>query len=176
MTYHLKMQIRKCTPDDAPLLACIVTDTWQTAYNGILPDNLIDAESLKSRREHLCFYFGRGLGNRWFESFLLTVGNTPAGCFTVCQSKDPDAGADMAELLSIYILAESRYAGHGTKCMNFMTTHLKEQGYKKLAVWMLYNNLSTITFFEKHGFTPDGMTRNVVLGDGLQDHRYVKGL
>lgn len=170
------MQIRQCSPADAAILAAIVTDTWQTAYNGILPNNLINAESLKTRREHLCFYFKSGLSNKWFESFLLTVNGTPAGCCTLSRSKDPDADMTVAELLGIYIVTEFRYTGYGTKCMNFITEYLKKQGYQKLTVWMLYNNVSTITFFERHSFISDGVTRDVVLGDELRDQRYVKEL
>ena len=46
------MRVREATRADATAIARLHLDNWRAAYRGIVPDDLLDAITVESRRQH----------------------------------------------------------------------------------------------------------------------------
>lgn len=170
------MEIKQCTANDAQQLARVVATTWQTAYDGIFPPSVIDAESTRLRIEHLGFYYANGFQNNWFEAFLLEEDADDIGGFLMGPSKDQDADLSVAEIMGIYIVGGYRYQGRGSQALQFIEDRLRQQRYKRATLWVLEDNDRPIKFYRKHGYEPDGATRSVALSNQLAELRFAKTL
>lgn len=168
------MEIKQCTPDDAQTLAIVVATTWQTAYDDVLPPDMLNADSTQLRIEHLGHFYANGLRNNWLEAFFIVENSINIGCFMTAQSRDADADLSVAEIIGIYIIGGYRHKSYGTKALAFIEDRLREQNYKRISLWVLESNLRPIKFYCKHGYEQDGAVRSVVLDDNIIELRFSK--
>lgn len=169
------MEIIQCTSDNAQTLATIVSTSWYVAYGDILSPDMLEADSTKRHIELLGGFYANGLQNNWFEAFFIMETNTRIGSCIVGKSKDADAAFDVAEILGIYILNEYRYKGFGSQALTFIEDRLRRQNYKNVNLWILAGTRA-ITFYRRHGYKPDGTTRDAVLGNEIMEIRLSKTL
>ncbi len=170
----MENNIRKATKDNAPKLAEIVAYSWQTAYKGVLPDEVIDEEHTKKRIEKLTKYFIKSITNNWCDDFIVNENDVDIGCLSFGLSRDSDKDEYTGELIGLYILGEKRNKGYGCKCLSFVDELSKAKGYTKIILWVLQKNKSAIRFYERYGYTFMGTSRTVNLGEELIEIRLEK--
>src|SRR5437879_151675 len=106
------MLIRDATPEDAPAIARIHVASWQAAYRGQLPDELLDGLSVPRRQE-----FWRVAAARPGHSLLVAdEGGGVAGFVSSAATQDLDGDpTSTGEVRAIYVdpSAYGRGIGHG---------------------------------------------------------------
>lgn len=149
--------IRKAEIKDAPGVAKVHVETWQSHYHGQVPDDYLANLSVEKRT---------GL---WAEAFLNPKPKTITfiveesgeilGFCSVGPSRDIESSHETGELYSIYLDSLKQGQGIGSALMKVGLDFLKEQGFKKATLWVLKTNLKTISFYKAKGWKVDGVEK-----------------
>jgi len=139
--------VRRATPADAEPLALLHLDTWDEAYTGLMPQQILD-----DRRAR-----GEERVARWHT--ILTESDEPTlvaagpegliGFAGVGAGRDHDMDTEL-ELLALYVRA--RWWGTGVGYALFEET----VGDRAAYLWVLAGNERAIRFYERQGFRLDG--------------------
>jgi RimJ/RimL family protein N-acetyltransferase len=60
--------------------------------------------------------------------------------------------------------------------MDYAISELSQAGYQEVIVWVLIDNNRARQFYEKYGFTLDGASKEIEIGEILTEVRYVLNL
>lgn len=150
--------------DDRNELSNIYEQSWRKAYRGIIPQDYLEA-------------IPKGQWNKnfdipgWSTIVCIEDGNF-IGTSSFSKSrfdKFPDSG----EIISIYLLPEYMKKGYGSYIFDFVLKELKNQGYKKVFLWVLEENTNARKFYESKGFILDKEYLNDKIGGKeLKEVRY----
>jgi len=168
------MPIRHATPDDAPAIARIHVTSWQAAYRGQLPDELLDGLTTERREAH------------WREaaswpSHTLLVADDDAGVvgFVSCaatQDLDGDPAAT-GEVRAIYVDPAAYGRGYGRSLMDRAVEELERRGFRNATLWVLASNDRARRFYEREGWEADGATKVDEFGTvEMREVRYARRL
>ena len=161
------MSIRQATSSDAKGIAQVHVTSWQSAYRGILPDDLLDNLSVQRSQ------------NRW-ETILAD----PHSCVLVFEQNDQIIGfaslrasqnedvdkKTVGEIGAIYLSPNEWRKGYGKRLHDAAIATLREQGFSEVTLWVLRDNQRAIEFYKKVGFRADGATKVDVRPDGVEFH------
>lgn len=165
--------LRRAQVEDAPILAKVHVDSWQAAYRGIVPDTFLHGFTYSKREEA----FQQALAAKAEETYLLEEDEIPAAILTVGPSRDDDLDVHLVgELWGIYIAPDYWRRGIGRELVGEAERLLQDRGYCEIVLWVLEGNTAARQFYEKMGFTLDGISRTVELGKPLKAVRYRKTL
>jgi ribosomal protein S18 acetylase RimI-like enzyme len=146
--------IRAAELNDAPALAEVHVRTWQHAYRGKLPDNLLDRLSVERRTEQW---------REWLKQpqpgtsvSVAIEGDKIVGFCWVGPTRDSDAGDGTGELLAFYVLPNFQGSGVGNSLMLEGLRQLKQAGFQRVTLWVLDTNTKARGFYERCGWTADG--------------------
>ena len=178
--------IRRATAADAGALARVRTLSWQTAYRGLLPDQLLDGIDLATSTA------------RFRERLDATDTPTPEGSRNhardhLCLQADAVVGwsswgptrdegpnqTETAELYALYVLPQCFGLGAGYALMSEVLRDVETTGhYDQITLWVLSTNVRGISFYTRQGFKADGETKTVSLGPDIEadEVRYRKEL
>ncbi|MBC7753701.1 MAG: GNAT family N-acetyltransferase [Moraxellaceae bacterium] len=143
-----KFLIRKATSDDAPSVAFINAQSWQTTYREIIDQDFLKTITQEQQLPR---------ANRLVESIDLScivaennstkeiVGFT---CFG--KSREPKVDAD-CELQAIYLLEAFQKLGIGTMLFEYGVKELKEKSKEKMTVSVFESNKGARFFYERQG-------------------------
>jgi len=164
------MNVRPAVASDARGIATVHVQSWQSAYRGIVPAEVLDAMSIDTRE------------NVWRESIAqdrceLWVAETDSrivGWTAFGPSRDPGAGPEMGELEAIYVLPEFWATGTGRALWLVTRRRLIERGFSAATLWVLADNARAIRFYSAAGFTPNPTSekRHNIGGASLREIRY----
>ena len=164
---------RLATAEDTPDLARAHVASWHAAYQGLVPDSLLDGFTVESRIER----FHQSLESEVEETCLVEESGEVLGFITLGACRDEDVDTDTTgEIWGIYLAPEHWRQGIGSFLCRQGESLLKARGYKEATLWVLEGNIRARKFFEAMGFEPDGANREVDLGKPLQVVRYRKEL
>lgn len=165
------MPTREAHVGDASAIARIHVTAWQVAYRGIMPDAVIDALSIPDRTR---LWAGRlELPIRPPRHFVSERDGVVIGWATVGIGRDPDLPPDTQELYALYLDPAHWRQGAGTELYHCAETAARESG-RVLSLWVLDANQRARGFYERVGFTVDGVRKTDEHGiDGV---RYIKRL
>jgi Acetyltransferases len=141
-------EITRASADDAAAIAHILVKSWQVAYRGVIPDELLDNISVKQRadgwRQHL---------NTSGEAYLLRSSGVAIGLIEISDFRDaiPEFSG-WGEIPVIYLLPEYFGLGLGGGLMQFALALLAQRGRENVGIWVLEKNTRAIDFYQKHGF------------------------
>ena len=160
------MEIRYLTPsDDRKAVSRIYEQSWKHAYQGIIPQDYLDA-----------IQEGRWAGNLDIPGWQNTVclengGYIGTSCFSRSRMPQyPDAG----EVISIYLLPEYIGKGYGRRLMEAVMEELGKQGFREAFLWVLEENTRARHFYERFGFECTGECLDARIGGKpLREVRYV---
>lgn len=158
------MTIRPILPtDDRMAVSRVYEESWKTAYRGILPDAYLDGIPA-----------GQWANDRpSFYTLLLLDGADIIGVSTVCQSRFADR-PDWGEVVSLYLRPAYMDRGHGGPLLEAAVQELRAQGFDRIFLWVLEKNARARHFYEKHGFTFSGDSReDEIGGKTIREVRYV---
>jgi ribosomal protein S18 acetylase RimI-like enzyme len=144
------MPIEPATTADAPALATIFLRCWQTAYRGIVDDEII--EGLDPVQVE-----------RWWRTLaaehqvLVARGDgTPVGMVRFgADQEDSTRG----HVFSLYVDPASAGAGVGRMLLARATAELAAAGYRTATLWVFADNERAMRFYNAAGWRPTGTSR-----------------
>lgn len=140
--------IRPAAVDDALGVAIVHVASWQTAYRGLMPDEVLDGLSVEQRAE----------GWRRIISDQNAPGRTIVadrhGEIVGWASFGPgrDEGArERGELWGLYAHPSAFSSGVGHALLSAVEGALRADGYTSAYLWVLDGNDRAERFYERHG-------------------------
>ncbi|SEP91079.1 L-amino acid N-acyltransferase YncA [Lentzea albida] len=153
------MTVRPAVLSDAPAVASVHVQTWQSAYRGLVPDSELDALSLEQRTAMWQRAIPRG------GVWVAVVDGEVVGFVAVGPSDEPDAAF---KLYPIYVLPSAWNTGLGYELAGAAL-----DGRRDVVLWVFENNPRARRFYERFGFRTDGTVRTETIGGAeLKEVRY----
>jgi L-amino acid N-acyltransferase YncA len=162
------LTIRPAETDDAPAIAKVHVDTWQSAYRGIIPQDYLDALTVQSRTIGWVRILERGSG------VITLVSEDNDGRVVGFASGSRIRHAEprfQAEIGSLYVTPRAQRKEHGRRLFMSLSDRLARQGLKGLFVWVLAQNASR-AFYETMGGVEVGEITRDFAGVPLREIGY----
>lgn len=167
------MLIRSALPEDALALAEVHVSSWRTTYRGLLPDSVLEAQSVEHRE------------SSWRRITAETVSGASSACVFVAEDqlgdvigfanagpeREPGASVD-GELYAIYLLERFQGAGVGRQLFGRVVDYLVEQGHGSMRVWVLEGNPAE-RFYQRLGGLRSGEKVLNAAGQSFTEIAYV---
>ena len=177
----MTVTVRLATREDTRAIATVRVQTWRAAYAGLITQDVLDRMDID--RE------ARRRAERWDEyhadprgaELLAEVDGEPAGWAMLGRSIDDDLPDD-GQVYAIYALPRFWSAGVGHALMIEAEARLRAGGFTRAHLWVLEGNDRAASFYERHGWREDGVSRDdeeLVGGEpprALRDIRRVRDL
>lgn len=147
--------VRRGGLEDAAAIARVHVRTWQLAYRGLVPDDILDGLSVEQRevtwREMLSDTDGSPI------TFVAEREEHVVGfCALGVPSRDEDANERTAEVGAIYVDPSTWRAGVGRALMDAALDELRESDWREVTLWVFAENTGARAFYAHYGFQPDG--------------------
>jgi RimJ/RimL family protein N-acetyltransferase len=143
------MLIREAQPTDAKGIAEIHVRSWQTAYDGIIPDIVLTRLSIDERE---FVWKKRLMAEQPSLTLVLIVESTLAGWASVGPARDADCDPiSISELYGIYLAPEFWRSGFGTHLYQAIEKRTIDET-REMIVWVLDENNRGRRFYEASGF------------------------
>ena len=151
------MNLRRATSSDAAAVGRIHVESWNVAYRGIMPDDVIAKTDLVYRTT----FWAERIADRDWPVFVI---EHDGECVAFCQmipSKDPDDDpTQVGHITSLHVLPQLRGRGHGRALMDHVLDEFRNRGYSTVTLWVLEQNRAARRFYERYGFRQDRATRH----------------
>jgi ribosomal protein S18 acetylase RimI-like enzyme len=146
-------EVRRALPHDAPAIAAVHVHTWQAAYRGLVPDQLLDALSVTQREDVWRQVLAGDDGTRVYVA--IGEGRVVGFCAVAAPSRDEDAEEGVAEIGAIYVHPDVWRSGVGRALMDVAIGDLQEDGWRWVTLWVFAENQQARDFYARLGFEPD---------------------
>jgi ribosomal protein S18 acetylase RimI-like enzyme len=147
------LRVRHAVLEDAALIAAIHVRTWQVAYRGLMPDELLDGLLVEQREER----WQQALGEGGSATYVAVEDAAVVGfCAVAAPSRDDDAQDGVAEIGAIYVEPSVWRTGTGRALMDVALADLRADGWRQLTLWVLAENQPARDFYSQFGLMPDG--------------------
>jgi uridine kinase len=168
------MVIREATLEDARAIATIHVRSWQSAYQGIVPETFLRSLSIDAREAR----WRTILVESASATYVAEERETMLGWASVGKSRDADAATTTGELWAIYVGPEHWHRGAGRALWERGESRLKASGFHAVVVWVLKDNRRAQRFYEAVGFVLDpGQERLIEIdGTALPEIRFRRAL
>ena len=148
------LEVRRAGPDDAAAIAGVHVRTWQVAYRGLMPPEVLDGLSVEQREE---MWRQVLTGKEDPTVYVALEGRAVVGfCAVAAPSRDADAEDGVAEIGAIYVDPDVWRTGVGRALMDLALADLRADGWRWVTLWVLAENQPARDFHARFGFTPDG--------------------
>ena len=148
------VEVRRAVPDDAGPVAVVHVRTWQVAYRGLMPDEVLDGLSVEQREE----MWRQALSGEERLTMYVAVedGAVVGFCAALAPGRDDGAEHRVAEIAAIYVDPDVWRAGIGRALMDVALEDLRAGGWGSVTLWVLGQNQQARDFYAQFGFEPDG--------------------
>jgi len=139
------MRVREATRADAAAIAELHLANWRAAYRGIVPDDLLDAITVESRRQH----WERVLAEPDGTEFVYVAEGVDGRLLGIA-SGGPEVGGDPqyhGELYVLHVQPNAQGQGIGRALMRAVAERLAADEITTLFVWMLRENHPARRFY-----------------------------
>jgi ribosomal protein S18 acetylase RimI-like enzyme len=157
------MQIRRATPHDAHCIATIHVEAWQAAYRGVVPDSVLQRQSVEKR---LAFW-AKHLNSRSSHTLIAQDNGEVVGWIDFGICRDTDAQAD-AEVYALYLDPTQLRRGIGSALWRAMLEQVTGDGQRRVAVWVLADHHPARRFYEAMSGNLDETNEKRELFDGME--------
>ena len=149
---------------DTKTLAHIMISAWRSAFRGILSDDIIEQYT---QFEPCAAMFSQILESGIGAMYLAKLDSQPMGLLYWL----PESGTD-ARIEALLTIPDAGGKGIGTALMEQAITDIRASSFTSAHVWPFAENHRAQRFYQKHGFTPTGVSRR---GDALE-LEYIRSL
>lgn len=157
------MSIRRAVPSDAEGIAIVQVAAWQSAYRGLLPDDVLDRLSLDESKRR----WQERIAQPWGHVFVAGQADRIVGFAACGYTDDEDVDRESAgEIYVMYVHPEHWRRGHGTALLQEALDRLRSDGFQEAILWVLRGNEPAIAFYERAGFRADGASALKCRTDG----------
>lgn len=162
--------VRPATPHHAPAIALVHVRSWQAAYRGIVPDEILDGLSVERRAAA----WREAIEKRDDESvWVVERAGELVGFAATSPARDDDLPARIGEVQAIYLDPAAWSSGLGRRLFATAVDDLRRRGFGDLVLWVLTRNARGRHFYEAAGWRPDGTSRVLDLGGTpIEEVRY----
>lgn len=166
--------VRLATLADAQAIAETHVASWQVAYRGFYPDDVLDQLSVADRRALWEPRLASGKHTIWVTEDKGRI----AGFLAACPSRDPDLPAPgVAEIAALYVRPDYWGQGCGHALCQAAFAHMRETPAQTVIVWALSANSAARHFYESIGFAADDARKDITLfGVTLPEMRFRQSL
>jgi GNAT superfamily N-acetyltransferase len=154
------MTIRTATIDDARALAEVHVASWLAAYRGMVPDEVLDAQSVDGRAAQWEEWLRTG------DTRTLVAGGVD-GFVTFSETT--------SEIGALYVAPDRARRGIGSALIDAAHAALHAAGRDEAYLWVFEANAPARAFYAGHGYVPDG-ARMVHQPTGAQEIRLYRPL
>jgi ribosomal protein S18 acetylase RimI-like enzyme len=150
------VKIRNAGPEDAEALARVRSLSWQSAYDGLLPAELIQAATRPDGGERQREFLQADPAR---HALLAEDGGSPVGMAAYGPGRSVESGEGGeagAELYVIYVLPEYWSRNVGRSLMDRVLEDVRAAGYPRIFLWVLSTNMRARRFYERYGFAVAG--------------------
>lgn len=151
------MTIRRAGSGDAETVGRIHVESWNVAYRGIMPDEVIARTDLAYRT---AFWAERIADPEWPVYLLEKQGQAVAFCQMIPTRDADDDAARVGHITSLHVLPDRRGHGYGRALMDHVLAEFQRRAFAQVTLWVLEENQSARAFYEKYGFRLDGGSRS----------------
>ena len=171
------IDLRLCTPADAPALALIGAATMLEAFAGLVPGHALIAHC---STKHIPAVYAALLDQPHTRAWLAEVppGAAPVGYSLLTAPDFPPELIQEADLELRRIYLFSRFHGGGTarRMMNLAIDHARQQQAKRLLLGVHPENWRAIAFYRKSGFKQIGSRKFQVGTSVFEDPVFARPL
>ena len=154
-------QVRPATLRDAKAIAQIHVASWQTAYQGLVPDEHLKSLSVEKRQT----YWRDAIDLCEPQVLVATQNGAVVGFVGFDRSRDKGTPATTGEIWALYASPEHWGKGVGAALWEAARDGLVEEGCTKVTLWTLWRNERALSFFDQAGFKADkGSARTTDMG------------
>lgn len=172
-----KGQVRRAEVEDAPDIATVHVQSWQSAYAGLVPQGYLDGFDPADRLE-LWQHAVRTAD--WPRSGVLVgvVGGVLSGFSGFGATRDADGDPHrVGEVFAIYLHPGAWDKGLGQSLMTGTVASLAAAGYRQATLWVLEANARARQFYAKGGWVEDGaVAQDNSHGFAISEVRYRRHL
>jgi ribosomal protein S18 acetylase RimI-like enzyme len=172
------VEVRPADPEDAAEIAEVHVRSWQSRYQGLIPQDYLDG---LDPAERIATWTRSLAETDWSHGGTLVVRDDDArlvGFAHVRESRDTDADArSVGEVWAIYLAPDAWGKGLGRELMVAALGRLAQAAYDQVTLWVLDTNARARRFYEAAGFQPDGAVKvDDSRGFRLREVRYRRPL
>jgi ribosomal protein S18 acetylase RimI-like enzyme len=184
-------QIRPATDADRGEIARVRRASWAAAYSGIIPARIIARVTADD---------GRAVSPPPWRRMLVAVAARQAGAPSLAGEPRPvigyagfgperailspspapltpaGLGGEVGELYALYVTPDRWSAGVGRSLMDAVLAALRADGYQRVVLWVLAENVGARRFYDKAGFRADGAANEMPGLGGVVEVRYARDL
>lgn len=150
------MTIRRALVADAETVGRIHVASWNVAYRGIMPDDIIVRTDLAYRT---ALWKERIADPEWPVFLIEEKGECVAFCQMVPTKDSDDDPQRVGHITSLHVLPELRGKGFGRVLMDHVLGEFRLRRFSEVTLWVLEANRNARRFYETCGFRADGGTR-----------------
>lgn len=147
--------IRSATLADAEAIARVHVLSWQSAYQGLLPDEMLANLSIEQRTKQWAQWLQESSETQVLVGVQAVI---PGGRHTehvvgfVCGGPERTGNPEYdGEIYAIYLLPTAQGQGLGRRLFQALQTLLQESGLSQQLVWVLSSNQSACAFYARLG-------------------------
>lgn len=151
--------VRSAVTGDVEALAVLMVESWQFAYEGLMPADFLMNLSVQERADSLRRVLESNAASDLQDTRLVVSADKPDEILGVC-SFGPDRTDDsVGEVYALYVSPTVIGSGLGRFLMQDAAAQLSEFGFSEIFLWVLEGNDRAIRFYEKAGFSLTGETK-----------------
>lgn len=141
------MLIREAKREDAPGIARVQVDTWNSAYKGIVPDEVLKERTYENQEKK---WLRRIFDNPECTEFIYVAAADNGEIAGFSSGKVSDEEGYGGNLYTLYILQEYQKQRIGSKLLKTVARRLLSLGAHDMLIWVFAEN-SACRFYEKLG-------------------------
>ena len=150
------MTIRRAGSGDAETVGRIHVESWNVAYRGIMPDDVIARTDLAYRTR----FWAERIADRDWPVYVIEEASQGVAFCQMIPTKDADDDPTrVGHITSLHVLPDLRGRGYGRTLIDHVCAEFQSRGFTEVTLWVLEENRDARRFYEKHGFRLDGGTR-----------------
>lgn len=166
------MRVRVASEEDIEQITDVHVASWKSAYRGLIPKNTLENIDREARRA----MWARTIAERPSETVISTSHGEITGLANFGKYRDSQDIDHCGEIRAIYVLEKHWRKGIGSKLLEYAVASLS-RNHQEVVLWVLKSNTRAIEFYERHGFSRDGIVKAELLsGVTLNEIRLFKAI
>lgn len=151
-----EVRLRRAEAGDEKILAYIQSESWKSAFGGILSPKVLAQYTDIARLEAM---YANVLRQDEIHVMIELVAEKPH-CIAAWSKSRDNACGDAAELICIHSLENGRRRGYGSVVLQKVLEEMEDAGYERVILWVFAENTAARSFYEKHGFQKTDRSQN----------------
>ena len=136
--------VRPAAPRDAKAIAEIHVATWQAAYQGLIPDEVLKSMTVEKRLA----YWKEAIEYSDPQILVATDADKVIGFVGFDRSRDPGTKSSVGEIWAMYVTPAHWRKGVGLALWDGARDGLKDEGCTQVTMWVLLRNERALQFCE----------------------------